>query len=190
MSPTTNASFQWHFGAPRISYKRATLFPGSQIFEDISEMYLLCMLLCFALVSQTFGALIENGWLCYDDWSRCSPVTNWLGFLWKNCNDRCKELGKSGGECRDSPSKGCPNLLPNNKQCYCYWAPEEETRAITGWRQHSKENCLKKYLQKVYCFLTFNLKFALKFFNSRKLSDFPRNKELLPIFILQSFNFL
>ena len=37
---------------------------------------------------------------CYDTWSRCSEWSSWgTGWLWADCNERCNELGYSGGNC-------------------------------------------------------------------------------------------
>ncbi|GFO37945.1 macin [Plakobranchus ocellatus] len=63
---------------------------------------------------------VEAGWGdCYETWSRCSrwssPAT---GYLWLSCNDRCRELGRSGGNCRPAPSS-CP-LSRKAYQCQCY----------------------------------------------------------------------
>nr|A8V0B3.1 RecName: Full=Neuromacin; Flags: Precursor [Hirudo medicinalis]ABW97519.1 neuromacin [Hirudo medicinalis] len=82
-------------------------------------MALLNKLLCFALVFMIFGEFVTPD--CYEDWSRCTPGTSFLtGILWKDCHSRCKELGHRGGRCVDSPSKHCPGVLKNNKQCHCY----------------------------------------------------------------------
>ena len=37
---------------------------------------------------------------CYETWSRCSEWSSGgTGWLWSSCDDRCKELGFSGGSC-------------------------------------------------------------------------------------------
>nr|NP_001191629.1 neuromacin-like protein [Aplysia californica]A5GZY1.1 RecName: Full=Neuromacin-like protein; Flags: Precursor [Aplysia californica]ABF21076.1 theromacin [Aplysia californica] len=57
---------------------------------------------------------------CWDEWSRC---TGWssagTGVLWKSCDDQCKKLGKSGGECVLTPST-CPFTRTDKAyQCQC-----------------------------------------------------------------------
>ncbi|XP_059164864.1 hydramacin-1-like [Physella acuta] len=55
---------------------------------------------------------------CYETWSRCSEWSNFLtGILWKNCNDRCIELGYRCGNCVLVPSN-CP-LATMAYQCQC-----------------------------------------------------------------------
>ncbi|ESN96888.1 hypothetical protein HELRODRAFT_86104, partial [Helobdella robusta] len=53
--------------------------------------------------------------------SRCSPATSGLARkLWLPCASNCKVCFKAGsGNCVKSPSKICPNLLKDNKQCVC-----------------------------------------------------------------------
>nr|AFQ20833.1 antimicrobial peptide hydramacin [Hydra vulgaris] len=56
---------------------------------------------------------------CWETWSRC---TKWsqrgTGILWKNCNNRCKELGHSSGLCEKRRSK-C-RFSKNAWACICY----------------------------------------------------------------------
>uniref|UniRef100_A0A0P4VTK6 Putative theromacin-like protein n=1 Tax=Haementeria vizottoi TaxID=1628691 RepID=A0A0P4VTK6_9ANNE len=75
---------------------------------------LVFMLACSSMVESSAKG-------CFDDWSRCSPATSGgTGKLWLPCNEYCKICFKAdGGNCVNSPSKNCPGLLKNNKQCVC-----------------------------------------------------------------------
>ena len=56
---------------------------------------------------------------CFETWSRCSRWSSWgTGYLWADCNTRCQQLGKRGGQCVLSPST-C--WMSNQAyQCQCY----------------------------------------------------------------------
>jgi hypothetical protein len=57
---------------------------------------------------------------CYDTWSRCSKWSSFLtGKLWADCAKRCKELGKSGGNCVEVNST-CFFIKGKVLQCQCY----------------------------------------------------------------------
>ncbi|XP_048251606.1 neuromacin-like protein [Haliotis rufescens] len=56
---------------------------------------------------------------CYRTWSRCSGWSSSMtGYLWRSCNDRCKDLGHAGGSCvlRDAPE--C-SLTDQAYRCVC-----------------------------------------------------------------------
>ncbi|XP_046549197.1 neuromacin-like protein isoform X2 [Haliotis rubra] len=56
---------------------------------------------------------------CWETWSRCSGWSSWgTGTLWKSCNDRCKELGKSGGKCVLKDASDCW-ITDKAYQCVC-----------------------------------------------------------------------
>ncbi|KAH3789378.1 hypothetical protein DPMN_167556 [Dreissena polymorpha] len=58
---------------------------------------------------------------CYETWSRCSTWSNFFtGWLWQNCNDRCKSLNNrnKGGKCVLVKSN-CP-LSAKAYQCQCF----------------------------------------------------------------------
>nr|QHI06026.1 mytimacin-6 [Haliotis diversicolor] len=60
---------------------------------------------------------VEAG--CWETWSRCSGWSSSLtGILWKSCNDRCKELGKSGGKCVLRDASDCW-MTDKAYQCVC-----------------------------------------------------------------------
>nr|AHG59339.1 Mytimacin-6 [Mytilus galloprovincialis] len=55
---------------------------------------------------------------CWATWSRCTRWSSWAtGWLWKTCNDRCKELGYRSGRCVLRPSD-CP-LANKAYRCEC-----------------------------------------------------------------------
>ncbi|CAG5136284.1 unnamed protein product [Candidula unifasciata] len=55
---------------------------------------------------------------CYNDWSRCSRWSSPLtGILWKNCDKRCKQLGKRSGKCVRVRAR-CP-VSKTVLQCQC-----------------------------------------------------------------------
>ncbi|ESO03146.1 hypothetical protein HELRODRAFT_80959 [Helobdella robusta] len=84
-----------------------------KFFTGLSVLF--CLLLCSASVQSSASG-------CYDaDWSRCSPSTSGLtGIVWRACDSYCKVCyNADSGACYDSPSKNCPGLLKNNKQCAC-----------------------------------------------------------------------
>ncbi|KAH9502873.1 Hydramacin-1 [Bulinus truncatus] len=80
---------------------------------------ILKVLACLLLI-EVLTNVSEAGWGdCYETWSRCSRWSSpFTGKLWKSCNDRCKQLGRRGGNCVLSPSK-CP-LSSKAYQCQCY----------------------------------------------------------------------
>jgi hypothetical protein len=55
---------------------------------------------------------------CWDDWSRCSGWSSWMGFLWQNCTNRCKELGKTGGRC-ELKKNTCALLDTKTEVAFC-----------------------------------------------------------------------
>ncbi|XP_020621503.1 hydramacin-1-like [Orbicella faveolata] len=76
-----------------------------------------CLLVLF-LVSAMMQISVVEG-TCYETWSRCSRWSRWgTGRLWKSCNDRCKELGYTGGSCQRCPSTCW--MSDKAWQCRCY----------------------------------------------------------------------
>merc|ERR1711913_193211 len=71
------------------------------------------LVVAMAILSLSAAASDEQGerrsiFDCYEVWSRCSGWSSFLtGYAWLTCDDRCKELGKSGGNCVPVPSN-CP----------------------------------------------------------------------------------
>nr|AFQ02694.1 macin [Anadara broughtonii] len=73
-------------------------------------MILLVSLCVFTMPSE--GFIVR----CFKTWSRCSRWSSWIP--WKGCNARCKELGRSGGNCVLTNSN-CP-FVKKAYQCQCY----------------------------------------------------------------------
>ncbi|KAH9502865.1 hypothetical protein Btru_074669 [Bulinus truncatus] len=64
----------------------------------------------------------ESHWIgdCWDTWSRCSQWSSFAtGILWHSCDERCKQLKRSGGNCVLSPTN-CPIVSNKTYQCQCY----------------------------------------------------------------------
>nr|AFI24614.1 antibacterial peptide [Cyclina sinensis] len=64
--------------------------------------------------------VVHGGFIgdCWATWSRCSKWSNFLtGVLWKTCNERCIDLGHTGGDCVEVKSN-CP-LSDKAWQCQC-----------------------------------------------------------------------
>merc|ERR1711874_25068 len=82
------------------------------------------LVVALAILSLSAAASDEQGerrsiFDCYEVWSRCSGWSSFLtGYAWLTCDDRCKELGKSGGNCVPVPSN-CP-LSSDAFQCQCH----------------------------------------------------------------------
>nr|AVW85485.1 mytimacin 6 [Haliotis discus hannai] len=78
-----------------------------------STMFLAIVVLAAVMVLPQ----VEGG--CWETWSRCTGWSSWgTGRLWKSCNDRCKELGKSGGRCVLKDASDCW-MTKKSYQCVC-----------------------------------------------------------------------
>eukprot|EP00111_Clytia_hemisphaerica_P023881 TCONS_00070344-protein len=80
-------------------------------------------LFCWSETEACSGGGGDSGriWIggCWATLSRCTHWSNSLTeIMSKSCNDRCKDLGKSGGSCKLSTSN-CP-ASNNPYQCQCY----------------------------------------------------------------------
>jgi len=78
-------------------------------------------LFILVLLTICLAATVNGG--CFEDWSRCSKWSSGAtGILWYSCNDRCKELGKSGGSCNLVESDGTCFITKGKKisRCHCH----------------------------------------------------------------------
>ena len=91
------------------------------------------MLVCL-LIASTFPMIdtspaAKSG--CWETWSRCtrwsSPAT---GILWQSCNDRCKCLGRGGGNCVEVNAR-C-STTGKAYQCQCYGSYGGKTKWWCG----------------------------------------------------------
>ncbi|KAK3762271.1 hypothetical protein RRG08_005536 [Elysia crispata] len=84
-----------------------------------SSSKLILFAVVLVVMAMTSVEKAEAGWSdCFETWSRCSRWSSPLtGTLWQSCNDRCIELGRRGGSCRQVPSR-CP-LSSRAYQCQC-----------------------------------------------------------------------
>ena len=79
------------------------------------------MLVCL-LIASTFPMIDTSPAAkpgCWETWSRCtrwsSPAT---GILWQSCNDRCKCLGRGGGNCVEVNARCSTTGKAYRCQCY------------------------------------------------------------------------
>ncbi|BFZ18849.1 hypothetical protein BsWGS_21888 [Bradybaena similaris] len=80
------------------------------------SVFLIALMISALTLTTSADKIISD---CYETWSRCSGWSSWAtDWLWKNCDYRCKGLGRRGGRCVEVPSKCF--LSKTALQCQCY----------------------------------------------------------------------
>jgi hypothetical protein len=70
------------------------------------------------MIAALMIASSEAGCWNYITGSRCDNEDFWANLGYKKCNDRCKELGKSGGSCVTN-TESCLGLSRDANVCTC-----------------------------------------------------------------------